>query len=215
MSGSEPGSPARPDGTLGPAGLPAAPPVVNVANALTVLRIVLVPLFAWLLFRGDGTDVGSRLLATGAFTVAILTDRFDGDLARKHNLVTDFGKIADPIADKALTGTAFVGLSLLGELWWWVTLLVLVREWGVTLLRFWVIRYGVMPASRGGKLKTVLQAVALGLYLLPWRDHWYGDLLHWTAVLVMTAAVVVTVVTGFDYVRRGVRLRAAAKGTAP
>ena len=102
--------------------------------------------------------------------VAIVTDRFDGDIARRWNLVTNFGKIADPIADKALTGAAFIGLSYLGELPWWVTVVVLVREWGVTALRFWVIRHGVMPASRGGKLKTVLQAIALGLYLLPWQS---------------------------------------------
>jgi CDP-diacylglycerol--glycerol-3-phosphate 3-phosphatidyltransferase len=186
----------------------AAPSVWNVANGLTVLRLVLVPVFAWLLFRDDGDDVTGRLLATAVFTVAILTDRFDGDIARKHNLVTNFGKIADPIADKALTGTAFVGLSLLGELPWWVTVVVMVREVGVTLLRFWVIRYGVMPASRGGKLKTVLQSVALGLYLLPWQDV---AVLHWSAVVVMVAAVVVTVVTGVDYIRRAVRLKAAAK----
>jgi CDP-diacylglycerol---glycerol-3-phosphate 3-phosphatidyltransferase len=186
----------------------AAPSVWNVANGLTVLRLVLVPLFAWLLFRDGGDDVTGRLLATAVFTVAILTDRFDGDIARKHNLVTNFGKIADPIADKALTGTAFVGLSLLGELPWWVTVVVMVREVGVTLLRFWVIRYGVMPASRGGKLKTVLQSVALGLYLLPWHDV---AVLHWSAVVVMVAAVVVTIVTGVDYIRRAVRLRAAAQ----
>jgi CDP-diacylglycerol--glycerol-3-phosphate 3-phosphatidyltransferase len=173
-----------------------------------MLRLVLVPVFAWLLFRDGGDDVTGRLLATAAFTVAIFTDRLDGDIARKRNLVTNFGKIADPIADKALTGTAFVGLSLLGELPWWVTVVVMVRELGVTLLRFWVIRYGVMPASRGGKLKTVLQSVALGLYLLPWHDV---AVVHWTAVVVMAAAVVVTVVTGVDYVGRAIRLRAAAR----
>jgi CDP-diacylglycerol--glycerol-3-phosphate 3-phosphatidyltransferase len=166
-----------------------------------MLRLALVPVFAWLLFRDGGDDVTGRLLATAAFTVAIFTDRLDGDIARKRNLVTNFGKIADPIADKALTGTAFVGLSLLGELPWWVTVVVI-------LLRFWVIRYGVMPASRGGKLKTVLQSVALGLYLLPWHDV---AVLHWIAVVVMAAAVVVTVVTGVDYIRRAIRLRAAAR----
>jgi CDP-diacylglycerol---glycerol-3-phosphate 3-phosphatidyltransferase len=186
----------------------AAPSVWNIANGLTMLRLVLVPVFAWLLFRDGGDDVTGRLLATAVFTVAIFTDRLDGDIARKRNLVTNFGKIADPIADKALTGTAFVGLSLLGELPWWVTVVVMVRELGVTLLRFWVIRYGVMPASRGGKLKTVLQSVALGLYLLPWHDV---AVVHWTAVVVMAAAVVVTVVTGVDYVRRAIRLRAAAR----
>ncbi|GAA0616058.1 CDP-diacylglycerol--glycerol-3-phosphate 3-phosphatidyltransferase [Kribbella sandramycini] len=185
-----------------------APSAWNVPNALTVLRLVLVPLFVWLLVRHGGQDDGTRLLATAAFLVAIVTDRFDGDLARRWNLVTNFGKIADPIADKALTGAAFIGLSYLGELPWWVTVVVLVREWGVTLLRFWVIRHGVMPASHGGKLKTVLQAIALSLYLLPWQDV---AILHWTAVAIMAAAVAVTVITGLDYVGRALRLRAAAK----
>jgi CDP-diacylglycerol--glycerol-3-phosphate 3-phosphatidyltransferase len=186
----------------------SAPSAWNVANALTILRLLLVPLFVWLLFRNGGADDSSRLLATAAFVVAIITDRFDGDIARKWNMVTNFGKIADPIADKALTGAAFIGLSILGNLPWWVTIVVLFREWGVTALRFWVIRHGVMPASRGGKLKTVLQAIALGLYLLPWQSV---AVLHWTAVVVMAAAVIVTIVTGLDYVRRAVRLRAAAK----
>jgi CDP-diacylglycerol---glycerol-3-phosphate 3-phosphatidyltransferase len=183
-----------------------------VANALTVLRLILVPLFVWLLLRDGGADDGNRLLATAAFVVAIVTDRFDGDIARRWNMVTNFGKIADPIADKALTGAAFIGLSLLGELPWWVTVVVMVREWGVTLLRFWVIRHGVMPASRGGKLKTVLQAIALGLYLLPWQSV---GVIHWTAVAFMGVAVIVTIVTGLDYVGRALRLRAAAKRPLP
>jgi CDP-diacylglycerol---glycerol-3-phosphate 3-phosphatidyltransferase len=189
-----------------------APSAWNVANALTVLRLILVPLFVWLLLRDGGTDDGNRLLATAAFVVAIVTDRFDGDIARRWNMVTNFGKIADPIADKALTGAAFIGLSLLGELPWWVTVVVMVREWGVTLLRFWVIRHGVMPASRGGKLKTVLQAIALGLYLLPWQSV---GVIHWTAVAFMGVAVIVTIVTGLDYVGRALRLRAAAKRPLP
>ncbi|MGW1341530.1 CDP-diacylglycerol--glycerol-3-phosphate 3-phosphatidyltransferase [Kribbella sp. NPDC002412] len=194
------------------AGPLSAPSAWNVANALTVLRLILVPLFVWLLLRDGGTDDGNRLLATAAFVVAIVTDRFDGDIARRWNMVTNFGKIADPIADKALTGAAFIGLSLLGELPWWVTVVVMVREWGVTALRFWVIRHGVMPASRGGKLKTVLQAIALGLYLLPWQSV---PVLHWTAVAFMGAAVLVTIVTGLDYVGRALRLRAAAKRPLP
>ena len=189
-----------------------APSAWNVPNALTVLRLALVPLFVWLLLRDGGGADGNRLLATAAFVVAIVTDRFDGDIARRWNMVTNFGKIADPIADKALTGAAFIGLSILGDLPWWVTILVMVREWGVTALRFWVIRHGVMPASRGGKLKTVLQAIALGLYLLPW--HSVG-VVHWSAVVFMAAAVIVTIVTGLDYVGRALRLRAAAKRPLP
>jgi CDP-diacylglycerol--glycerol-3-phosphate 3-phosphatidyltransferase len=194
------------------AGPLSAPSAWNVANALTVLRLLLVPLFVWLLLREAGVGTAERLLAAGVFLVAIITDRFDGDIARRWNLVTNFGKIADPIADKALTGAAFIGLSILGDLPWWVTVVVLFREWAVTALRFWVIRYGVMPASRGGKLKTVLQAIALVLYLLPWHS---AAVVHWTAGVVMAAAVVVTVVTGLDYVGRALRLRAAAKRPLP
>src|SRR5581483_3854933 len=134
------------------------------ANLLTLVRIVLVPLFVWLLVQ-DGT--GWRLVALAVFAVASITDRIDGELARRHNLVTDFGKIADPIADKALTGSALIGLSVLGDLWWWVTIVILVREIGITLLRFVVIRYGVIPASKGGKLKTMLQVFAIGFYICP------------------------------------------------
>ena len=123
----------------------------------------MVPFFGWALLVDDGQSVLWRCIAWALFVVAMITDKVDGDIARSRNLVTNFGKIADPIADKALTGMAFVGLSIIGELWWWVTILVLVREWGITLLRLWVIRHGVMAAGRGGKLKTVLQTVRAGL----------------------------------------------------
>ena len=174
----------------------------NVANQLTVLRLLLVPVFFWALLHDDGASTGWRLVATAVFVVAAWTDRIDGNLARSRNLVTPFGKLADPIADKALTGAAFIGLSLLDELAWWVTVVVLVREVGVTLLRFWVIRHGVMPASRGGKLKTLLQGVAIGLYVLP-----LSGALATGRVAVMVAAVVVTLVTGVDYVVRALTLR--------
>ena len=186
---------------------PGTPPVAgastwNLANALTAVRLVLVPVFGWLLLHEQGEDDTWRVAAFLAFAVASITDRFDGELARRRGLVTDVGKIADPIADKALTGMALVGLSLLDELPWWVTVVVMVREVGVTALRLVVIRHGVMPASRGGKLKTLLQGLAIGLYLLP--PEWTPDLL---APIVMAAAVVVTIVTGLDYVVRAVRLR--------
>lgn len=174
----------------------------NVANALTVFRLLLVPLFVAALLQDDGRDDGWRLVAFGVFAVASYTDRVDGQLARRRNLVTSFGKLADPIADKALTGAALIGLSALGDLPWWITTVVLVREVGVTLLRFWVIRHGVIPASRGGKLKTLLQGLAIGFYLLP--------LSGWAAsgrAVVMGLAVVVTVVTGLDYVARALTLR--------
>ena len=174
----------------------------NIANALTVLRLLLVPVFGALLLARAGDDRGFRIGACAVFALASYTDRVDGQLARRRNLVTSFGKLADPIADKALIGAALIGLSLLDELPWWVTVLVVVREIGVTLLRFWVIRHGVIAASRGGKLKTLLQAVAIGLYVLPLT----GPLAS-TRAAVMALAVLVTMVTGIDYVARAVTLR--------
>jgi CDP-diacylglycerol--glycerol-3-phosphate 3-phosphatidyltransferase len=191
----------------------------NVPNALTTLRILMVPFFGWALLVDGGDSVLWRCVAYLLFAAAMITDKIDGDLARKHDLVTDFGKIADPIADKALTGMAFVGLSIIGELWWWVTVVVLVREWGITLLRFWVIRHGVMAAGRGGKLKTLLQTFALGLLILPLRlltGGWetVGLVLWWVGVALMAAAVAVTVVTGVDYVVKALALRRESAGTS-
>jgi CDP-diacylglycerol--glycerol-3-phosphate 3-phosphatidyltransferase len=174
----------------------------NIANALTVLRIALVPVFAWFLLQNSGHSTSYRLLAAGVFVVATATDRVDGDIARARGLVTDFGVVSDPIADKALMGMAFVGLSIIGLLPWWVTVVVLVREFGITALRLLVIRHGVMPASRGGKVKTALQAVAILLYILPLSGFW-----HTIAVVVMTLAVVVTLATGADYLPRAYTLR--------
>jgi CDP-diacylglycerol--glycerol-3-phosphate 3-phosphatidyltransferase len=184
----------------------------NLPNALTTLRIVMVPFFGWALLVDGGDSIVWRLVAWALFVAAMITDKIDGDIARSRNLVTDFGKIADPIADKALTGMAFVGLSIIGELWWWVTVLVLLREWGITLLRFWVIRYGVMAAGSGGKLKTVLQTVALGLFILPLKQlhgGWdtFGMVVWWDAVAVMAAAVSLTLVTGVDYVVKALAVR--------
>jgi CDP-diacylglycerol---glycerol-3-phosphate 3-phosphatidyltransferase len=190
----------------------AKPTNWNVPNALTTLRILMVPFFGWALLVDGGDSVLWRCVAWALFVAAMITDKVDGDIARSRNLITNFGKIADPIADKALTGMAFVGLSIIGELWWWVTALVLVREWGITLLRLWVIRYGVMAAGSGGKLKTVLQTVALGLFILPIRllqDDWgvAGDVLWGIAVLMMVAAVTLTVATGLDYVIKALAVR--------
>lgn len=183
----------------------------NLPNILTMLRIVLVPFFVWfLILDAPGLHAQNgpwRWAAAVVFAVAIYTDKLDGDIARSRGLVTDFGKIADPIADKLLIGSALVMLSLLGELPWWVTILILVREWGITALRFFVIRYGVIPASRGGKLKTVVQTVAIFLYVLPLASlaPWLGVV----AFIVMMAAVAITLWTGGEYVIEALKLRAA------
>jgi len=202
-------SPARPL-AADPAAQPAqSAHVVNIANALTLLRLLLVPVFVVLFFMDGGHSSGWRIWAFVVFAVATITDLIDGDLARSRGLVTDVGKVADPIADKALTGAALIGLSIVGDLPWWVTVVILVREIGVTALRFFVIRHGVIPASRGGKAKTLLQNVAIGLYILP-LTGWAATVRFW----LMAAAVVITVVTGADYVARAVRLRRTSERAA-
>jgi CDP-diacylglycerol--glycerol-3-phosphate 3-phosphatidyltransferase len=190
---------------FGTAGDVPPPGLVNIANALTVVRLILVPVFVALLLTGG---VAGRIAACVVFGVASVTDFLDGELARRRSLITDFGKIADPIADKALTGSALVVLSWMGELPWWVTGVILFRELAVTGLRFWVIHHGVIAASRGGKLKTVLQVIAIGLYILPGP---FGVVRQ----VVMAAALIVTVVTGADYVARAVRLRRSAAHGGP
>ncbi len=179
-------------------------PLVNIANILTVTRLALVPVFLLALFAGGDHSAGWRMIAFLVFAVGSVTDFIDGHLARKYGLVTDFGKVVDPIADKALTGAALVGLSVLGELPWWVTLTIAGREVAVTLLRFWVIRYGVIAASYGGKVKTFAQIIAIGLYLLPLPAAL--DPVLWAG---MGIALALTVATGLDYVVRALRLRTA------
>ena len=187
------------------------PSRLNPANGLTLLRLVLVPVFAWILLSHPH-DLWWRLGSTALFGLAIATDALDGRIARKYNLITDFGKLWDPIADKALTGMAFIGLSILGELPWWITVLVLAREWGITWMRVIMLRYEVMAAAAGGKLKTLLQSIAL-LMFLPysiWATEAVLPFWFWLAWLVMGAAFVLTVVTGVMYVFDALRLRAAA-----
>jgi CDP-diacylglycerol---glycerol-3-phosphate 3-phosphatidyltransferase len=188
--------------------------VLNIANALTLLRLLLVPVFLAALLVDGGTSVGWRLTAFGVFCLAAVTDRLDGDLARRRGLVTTFGTVVDPIADKALTGSALVGLSVLGLVPWWATVVIMTREIGITVLRFLVLRHGIIPASRGGKAKTFVQTLAIGLYLLPLPELLGGvvDAVRWA---VLVAALLLTVITGLDYVMRALRLRAAASTALP
>jgi len=170
----------------------------NAPNVITVVRILLAPLFVWMLLADAGDDGWVRWAAAVLFVLAIATDGVDGAIARRNGLVTELGKLLDPIADKVLTGGALVALSILGELPWWVTAVILVREVGITVYRFVVIKQGVIAASRGGKLKTIVQSVAISLALFPlWTV--FGEWVHWVNGIAMTLAVVLTVVTGFDY----------------
>jgi len=173
-------------------------------NAITIVRILCAPVFLWMLLVDGGADGPLRWWAAVLFIVAIATDGIDGYIARRYEIVTDLGKILDPIADKALTGCAFVGLSTLGELPWWVTIVVLVREIGITVYRFMVVSDHVLAAAWMGKLKTLAQAVALSLALLPLAGI-VGDWIVWVNVVTMWIAVILTIASGIDYIVSEVR----------
>jgi CDP-diacylglycerol--glycerol-3-phosphate 3-phosphatidyltransferase len=184
----------------------------NLPNALTALRIAMVPFFGAALLVDGGESVTWRTVAFVLFAAAMITDKIDGDLARARGQVTDFGKIADPIADKALTGMAFIGLSIVGDVWWAVTILVLLREWSVTLLRLSLLRRVVLPAAQSGKVKTTLQALALGGLSLPLRQvdgalDLPGDILFYVTQVVLAAAVVMTLWSGYEFFRDVLRAR--------
>jgi CDP-diacylglycerol--glycerol-3-phosphate 3-phosphatidyltransferase len=188
--------PAVPDRVADPISAVSA---INVPNFLTTIRIIVVPILAWLLFREDAASDPNRLIAGVLFIIAALTDIADGTIARRWNLITNFGKIFDPIADKALIGVALVGLSYLNLLDWWFTWVILARELFVTFLRFWVINKGVIPASRGGKLKTIMQIIAISFYLLP-----LPETVSLLAEVLMYVAVILTLATAVDYIMKAI-----------
>ena len=196
---------------------------LNVPNVLTTLRIVMVPFFGYALLQGGGDSVTWRLVAFALFVLAMITDKIDGDIARARGLVTNFGKIADPIADKAITGMAFIGLSIVGDIWWWVTIVVLLREWSVTLLRLSVLKHVVIAASGSGKLKTGLQAVALSVLLLPLPhgdahggafDQFGvpGEVLFYLGQVCLAGAVAMTLWSGYEFFRDVWRQRHTMRG---
>jgi CDP-diacylglycerol--glycerol-3-phosphate 3-phosphatidyltransferase len=196
---------------------------LNLPNVLTTLRIVMVPFFGWALLQDGGDSITWRLVAFTLFVLAMITDKIDGDIARARGLVTDFGKIADPIADKAITGMAFIGLSIVGDIYWWVTIVVLLREWSVTLLRLSVLKHVVIAASGSGKLKTVLQAVALSVLLLPLPhgdahggafDQFgvAGEVLFYAGQICLAGAVAMTLWSGYEFYRDVWRQRHSMRG---
>ena len=188
----------------------------NLPNVLTGLRIVLVPVYGFALLHDGGSSIAWRCAATLVFVVAMVTDKVDGDIARSRGLVTNFGKIADPIADKAMTGMAFVGLSIVGDVWWWVTVIVLLREWSVTLLRLSILKRVVVAATQSGKVKTVLQVVALTALSLPLRQvhaplHDVGVVLFYVSQAALGVAVAMTMWSGYEVFRDVWRQRATIR----
>jgi CDP-diacylglycerol--glycerol-3-phosphate 3-phosphatidyltransferase len=190
----------------------------NLPNVLTGVRILIVPFFGVALLHDGGDSILWRAVAAVLFAAAMVTDKIDGDIARARGLVTNFGKIADPIADKALTGMAFVGLSIVGDIWWWVTAIVLLREWSVTLLRLSILRRVVVAAAQSGKVKTVLQAIALTALSLPLRQvhdplHDFGVVLFYAYEALLGVAVAMTLWSGYEFFRDVWRQRGALRTT--
>ena len=169
---------------------------MNLPNALTVFRILALPFCAWALFQRDGQDPTWQIIAWSSFFIVGMTDVLDGRIARKRNQISNFGIILDPIADKAFIATALIGLSVLGKMPWWVTVVILIREIGVTILRFAVIKREVISANRGGKLKSLLQNFSVGFYILPLPTY-----LHLPRDILLGIAIVLTVWTGIEYFR--------------
>ena len=170
---------------------------LNIPNFLTVLRLIAVPFCAYALFKNGGDDSTWRVIAWCGFFLVGLTDFFDGRLARSRNTITSLGTFLDPVADKVAIGTAMIGLSIQGKLWWAVTVIILLREIGVTLLRVAVIKGGVIPASKGGKLKAMMQGFGVGFYILP-----LPHVLNAPRDIFMAATVAITLSTGFDYFKK-------------
>jgi CDP-diacylglycerol--glycerol-3-phosphate 3-phosphatidyltransferase len=190
----------------------------NLPNVLTGLRILLVPVYGYALLHDGGNSITWRCAATVVFVLAMVTDKIDGDIARSRGLVTNFGKIADPIADKAMPGMAFVGLSIVGDVWWWVTVVVLLREWSVTLLRLSILKRVVVAAAQSGKVKTVLQVVALTALSLPLRQlhdplHDVGVALFYVSQVTLGVAVAMTMWSGYEFFRDVWRQRDSIRAT--
>ena len=170
---------------------------LNLPNALTIFRILALPFCAYALFKNGGGDDSWRIIAFTLFFIVGLSDILDGKIARSRNQITEFGKLLDPIADKAMLATASIGASILGMLSWWVTAIFLIREVAVTILRFAVIKNGVIPASKGAKLKTFFQSFGVGFYILPLPSY-----LNIPRDLFMAVAIYLTITTGVDYFRK-------------
>jgi CDP-diacylglycerol---glycerol-3-phosphate 3-phosphatidyltransferase len=173
---------------------------INLPNALTIFRILALPFCAYALFKNGGDDDNWRIIAFTLFFIVGLSDILDGKIARSRNQITEFGKLLDPIADKAMLATASIGASILGMLSWWVTAIFLIREVAVTILRFAVIKKGVIPASKGAKVKTFFQSFGVGFYILPLPSY-----LNLPRDIFMAVAIYLTISTGVTYFRKALK----------
>lgn len=173
---------------------------MNLPNALTIARILALPFCAWALFKNGGDDSTWQVIAWCMFFVVGMTDVLDGRIARKRNQISPLGTLLDPIADKAFIATALIGLSILEKMPWWVTIVILTREIGITILRLAVINRGIIAASKGGKIKSLLQNFSVGFYMLP-----LPDFLHIPRDILLGIAIVLTLTSGYGYIRNVVK----------
>jgi CDP-diacylglycerol--glycerol-3-phosphate 3-phosphatidyltransferase len=169
---------------------------MNLPNALTIARILALPFCAWALFKNGGNDPDWQIIAWCMFFVVGMTDVLDGRIARKRNQISSFGTLVDPIADKAFIATALIGLSILERMPWWVTIVILAREVGITILRLAVIKRGIIAASKGGKIKSLLQNFSVGFYMLPLPEYLFVP-----RDILLGLAIVLTMTSGYEYVR--------------
>ena len=170
-------------------------------NFITVARLVFVPVGAYTLFKNGGNDPLWQYISWIVFFLLGLSDILDGNLARSRNSITELGKFLDPVADKVMIGTAMISLSILNRLPWWITIVILVREVGITIFRLAVIKRGVIAANKGGKIKSTFQNFGVGFYVLPLSEN-----LFWFRDGFMLIAVALTIVTGFYYVQSAFKL---------
>ncbi len=173
---------------------------MNLPNALTIFRILALPLCAWALFKNGGDDSTWRVIAWLMFFVVGMTDVLDGKIARSRNQISPLGIILDPIADKAFIATALIGLSILDRIPWWVTTVILTRELSVTILRFIVIKREIISANRGGKFKTLIQNFSVGFYILPLPEN-----LFLPRDILLGVAMYLTITTGIQYFKSALR----------
>ena len=171
-------------------------PAFITPNTLTVTRILLIPSGVYTLFYDGGENSTFQLISYAIFFTLGMTDIVDGRWARQSNRITPLGTFLDPVADKALIGAAMISLSILDRFPWWITILILTREIGITLFRILVIKNGVIPASKGGKLKTLMQNFGVGFFILP-LPSW----LDWFKYGFISVAIILTITSAYDYLR--------------
>lgn len=173
--------------------------IFNLPNIITMARIIFVPLFIWTLVEFSNPESPIRWISVLVFIIIMSSDGIDGAIARRRGLVTNLGKLLDPIADKALLGGALVTLSILGEVSWWITAIIMIRELGITVYRLVVVRKKVVAASSGGKLKTIFQGIMVGFVVSP-LTAWFGDWYLIFEMVLIYLATALTVYSGAQYV---------------